>query len=436
MATAARGATLVALAVSDTQLQTTRLASGLTVVTERVPGARSVAYGAWVGVGSRDEEPRLAGASHFLEHLLFKGTATRTTADIAEAIDSMGGDMNAFTAREHTGFHVKCLDDDGPEALAILSDIMSAPLIASADVEVERGVIVEEILERDDEPADWVHDLVLEATFPEHPLGRDVLGTQETIEAMPRDEIAAFFAANYSPRNVVLAAAGAIDHDAVCAAGEAISQARHGSTAAPTRQAPPRPRAAVALDPQETEQVHLCIAMPTVAHDHDDRYGLAVIDQLLGGGLSSRLFQEVREKRGLAYTIYTYRSLFSDAGAFVICAGTAPTKLGDTLGVIGDELARIANDGVTARELDIAKRHLVGAFHLGLEDTGARMGSLASSQLFLGRVDDVDTAAQRIRDVAPDDVARVVRDLIAAPRVVAVVGPGSEAEISDRIANW
>ena len=417
-------------------LQTTELDSGLTVVTERVPGARSVAYGTWVGVGSRDEAPALAGASHFLEHLLFKGTMSRTTADIAEAIDAMGGDMNAFTAREHTGFHVKCLDDDGPEALSILVDIMSAPLIAPDDVEVERGVIVEEILERDDEPADWVHDLVLQSAFDQHPLGRDVLGSRQTIEAMPRDGIADFFTANYAPENIVLAGAGAIDHDDVCAAGESIAAARATVAQAKDRAAPASPSHAIAVDVQDTEQVHLCIAIPTVTQRDDDRYALGVVDQLFGGGLSSRLFQEVREKRGLAYTIYSYRSLFSDAGLLVISAGTAPSKNCDTLEVIGDELVRLANDGVTAKELDIAKRHLVGAFHLGLEDTGARMASVASSQLALGRVDDVDTAAQRIRDVSASDVERIVRDLCAAPRVVAVVGPVSEAEISDRIADW
>jgi predicted Zn-dependent peptidase len=418
-------------------LNTTRLDSGLTVVTERVPGARSVAYGTWVGVGSRDESPVLAGASHFLEHLLFKGTTSRTTSDIAESIDAMGGDMNAFTAREHTGFHVKCLDEDGPEALAILVDIMSEPLIAPDDVEVERGVIVEEILERDDEPADWVHDLVLQSAFGEHPLGRDVLGSRQTIEAMPRDAIAEFFAAGYTPSNIVLGAAGAIDHDAVCSAGEAIAAAR-AATAQPQQRATPvhQTTTTVADDGQDTEPVHLCIAIPTVTQRDDDRYALGVIDQLLGGGLSSRLFQEVREKRGLAYTIYSYRSLFSDAGVLVISAGTAPSKNCDTLEVIGEELTRIANDGVTAKELDIAKRHLVGAFHLGLEDTGARMASVASSQLALGYVDDVDTAAQRIRDVSAADVDRIVGDLCAAPRVVAVVGPVSEAEITDRIAGW
>jgi predicted Zn-dependent peptidase len=418
-------------------LKTTRLDSGLTVVTERVPGARSVAYGTWVGVGSRDELPELAGASHFLEHLLFKGTTSRSTADIAEAIDAMGGDMNAFTAREHTGFHVKCLDEDGPEALSILVDIMSRPLIAPDDVEIERGVIVEEILERDDEPADWVHDLVLESAFADNALGRDVLGSQESIEAMPRDAIAAFFAANYTPENIVLAAAGAIDHDAVCVAGEAIATARRATPATKARATPEPPgRTTIAVDVQDTEQVHLCIAIPTVNQRDDDRYALAVVDQLFGGGLSSRLFEEVREKRGLAYTIYSYRSLFSDAGVLVISAGTAPSKNCDTLEVIGDELTRLANDGVTAKELDIAKRHLVGAFHLGLEDTGARMASIASSQLALGRVDEVDTAAQRIRDVSADDVARVVAELTAAPRVVAVVGPVSESQIADRIADW
>ncbi len=404
-------------------------------MTERVPGARSVAFGAWVGVGSRDETDALAGASHFLEHLLFKGTPTRTTADIAESIDAMGGDMNAFTSREHTGFHVKCLAEDGADALATLVDIMSAPLIAADDVEIERGVIVEEILERDDEPSDWVHDLVLAAAFPSHPLGRDVLGTQDTIEAMPRDAIAEFFASHYTPTNMVLAGAGAIDHDDLVAAAELLVAAGPSGGAKPLRSAPASMRAAVAVDEEDTEQVHLCIGMPTIALGHDDRYALAVIDQLLGGGLSSRLFQEVREKRGLAYSIYSYRSLFSDAGIFVISAGTAPAKVGETLDVIGDQLKRLA-DGVTAKELDIAKRHLVGSFHLGLEDTGARMASIASSQLSLGRVEEVDVAAERLRSVSDLDVERVARDLVTAPRTVATVGPVTQRQIEERVARW
>ncbi|MDP1792841.1 MAG: pitrilysin family protein [Acidimicrobiales bacterium] len=400
-------------------------------MTERVPGARSVAFGAWVGVGSRDEADSLAGASHFLEHLLFKGTPTRTTNDIAEAIDAMGGDMNAFTAREHTGFHVRCLSEDGPEALSILVDIMSTPLIAPEDVEIERGVIVEEILERDDEPSDWVHDLVLNAAFPEHPLGRDVLGTQETIGAMPRDAIAQFFSSHYGAANVVLAGAGAVDHDDLVAAAQSLAPTGD----APARRAPSLMQDVIAVDEQDTEQVHLCIGMPTMPLGHDDRYALAVIDQLLGGGLSSRLFQEVREKRGLAYSIYSYRSLFSDAGIFVISAGTAPAKVDETLDVIGDELKRLA-EGVTARELDIAKRHLVGAFHLGLEDTGARMASIASSQLSLGRVEEVDVAAERLRSVSTGEVERVVRELVGGPRVVAVVGPVADDAIAQRVANW
>jgi predicted Zn-dependent peptidase len=251
---------------------------------------------------------------------------------------------------------------------------------------------------------------------------------------MRRDDVAEFFATNYVPANIVVAGAGAVDHDDLVAAAGSLSDARGGG-ANPTRSAPVRQQSSVVVDEQDTEQVHVCIGMPTVALGHDDRYPLAVIDQLLGGGLSSRLFQEVREKRGLAYSIYTYRSLFSDAGVFVVAAGTAPSKVGDTLDVIGAELARLLQ-GVNARELDIAKRHLVGAFHLSLEDTGARMASIASSQLNLGHVDDVDVAAARIRSVEATDVERVARELIAAPRTVAVVGPVSEADIAERVGRW
>jgi len=416
--------------------QTTCLPSGLTVVTERVADARSVAVGAWVGVGSRDEPEPLAGASHFLEHLLFKGTATRSAADIAEAVDAMGGDMNAFTAREHTGFHVRCLEDDAADAVAILGDIMTTPAFRDDEFESERAVIIEEILERNDEPADWVHDLVLATAWPDHPLGRDVLGEESTVGTMSAVDVESFFRANYGPANLVLAAAGAVHHDDIVRAAQQMVEAGPAGVDPPRRLPPATPSGSVTVDRQDTEQAHLCVAMQACDLFDHDRHALAVVDQILGGGLSSRLFQEVRERRGLAYSVYTYRSLFVDSGVLVVSAGTAANRIGETLDVIGDELERFAAHGVTARELDIARRHLVGSFALGLEDTGARMGRIASAQLTYGSVETVDEVTDRLRSVSGTDVERVARAILTGPRTVAIVGPVDDEAVRARVSGW
>lgn len=416
--------------------ETSRLPSGLTVVTERVAEARSVAVGAWVGVGSRDEPAPLAGASHFLEHLLFKGTATRSAADIAEAVDAMGGDMNAFTAREHTGFHVRCLEEDAPGAVAILTDIMTAPAFRDEEFDSERAVIIEEILERNDEPADWVHDLVLATAWPDHPLGRDVLGEESTVGVMHAADVETFFRANYGPANLVLAAAGAVEHDDIVRAAERMVETGPAGVDPPQRTSPGSPAPSVAVDRQDTEQAHVCVAMHACDLFDEDRHALAVVDQILGGGLSSRLFQEVRERRGLAYSVYTYRSLFVDSGLLVVSAGTAATRIGETLDVVGQELDRLATDGATDRELDIARRHLVGSFALGLEDTGARMARIASAQLTYGTVETVDEVAECLRSVSGADVERVARRVLTGPRTVAIVGPVDGDAVRARVSGW
>ena len=416
--------------------ETTELASGLTVVTERVPDARSVAVGAWVGVGSRDEPSRLAGASHFLEHLLFKGTATRSAADIAEAVDAMGGDMNAFTAREHTGFHVRCLEQDAADAVAILGDIMTAPAFRPDEFDSERDVIIEEILERNDEPADWVHDLVLATSYPGHPLGRDVLGEESTVgdhDRVRRRRVLRRQLRPGQPRSRRGRRRRPRRDRRGRAADDRLRSDRRGAAA---RGPAPAHASAVAVDRQDTEQAHVCVAMTACDLFSDDRHALAVVDQVLGGGLSSRLFQEVREHRGLAYSVYTYRSLFVDAGLLVVSAGTAAIKIGETLDVIGEELDRMASGGVTDRELDIARRHLIGSFTLGLEDTGARMGRIASAQLLYGTVEAVDAVIERLRSVTRADVERVARAVLTGPRTVAVVGPVDDDAVRARVGTW
>ena len=409
-------------------IETTKLDNGITVVTERIPWVRSVSAGFWVGTGSRDEADGLFGASHFLEHLLFKGTATRSARQIAEDVDAVGGDMNAFTTKEYTAFYLRVLDDSLDLGLDILSDILWSPAFRPEEVEAERQVILEEILMRADEPADLVHEVFSEALFPDHPVGREVLGDEETIQAMSREDIAAFHAHHYRPGNIVFAAAGHVEHDAVVDGIERRFAGRHGG-AAPDRAVPVDPPRPLAVDPRPTEQVHLVVGMRSLDRHDEDRYALAVLNHVLGGGLSSRLFQKVREERGLAYSVYSYRSAFADSGALAVYAGTMPARVGEVLGLVRAELDEMAVSGVSARELEVAKGHLVGELALSLEDSAARMSRIGRSQLVHGTVLTVDDVVARIQDVTLDDVARVASAVLANERVLAAVGPVDSDEL-------
>jgi predicted Zn-dependent peptidase len=394
-----------------------------------MPDVRSVAVGFWVGTGSRDEAAPLSGASHFLEHLLFKGTEERSARSIAEAVDEVGGDMNAFTTKEYTAFYLRVLSDALDTGLDILSDIMWQPAFRPDEVEAERQVILEEILMHGDEPADLVHEVLADALWPGHPLGRDVLGTEESIEGLARDDIASFHAAHYRPANIVLAAAGDVDPDALVAGIEKRFRGGLGG-GPPVRQAPtaaPRP---LAVLNRPTEQAHLMVGFPAFDRNDDDRYPLAVIDHVLGGGMSSRLFQEIREERGLAYSVYSYRSLFEGTGALAVYAGTAPTRAQEVLRLIHDELDRMLDSGVSDRELVMTKTHLRGSLALALEDSGARMSRVGRGQLVHGSVPSIDQMQERLDAVSLQDVDRVIARVLGGPRVVAAVGPFSEDDFS------
>ena len=406
-------------------IRTTTLDNGMAVVTERMPDVRSVTAGFWVGTGSRDESPELFGASHFLEHLLFKGTPTRSARSISEDIDAVGGDMNAFTTKEYTAFYVRLLAESLDLGLDILSDILWNPAFRPDEVETERQVILEEILMRDDEPGDLVHELFAEALFPQHPLGLEVLGDEDSITAMSRDDIEGFFGAHYRPANIVFAAAGLLDHDEV-AEGIAARFAGPAGGVRPARTAPvssPEPRV---VSTRATEQAHLVVGCGAFDRHHPDRYALAALNHVLGGGLSSRLFQTIREERGLAYSVYSYRVAFDDAGALGVYAGTAPSRAGEVLRLLCEELDSLAADGVDERELAVAKGHLKGEMALSLEDSAARMSRVGRSLLVHGEVLEVDELAGRIDDVTLDDVARVAADVLSRPRVIAAVGPVDE----------
>jgi len=391
-------------------------------VTERVPDVRSVALGFWVGTGSRDEAPALAGASHFLEHLLFKGTEQRSARSIAEAIDAVGGDMNAFTTKEFTAFYVRVLDTSAAMAVSLLSDIMRQPAFRPDEVEAERQVILEEILMHSDEPADLVHDRFHEAVFPGHDLGRDVLGDEKTIDAMNREDIAGFFADHYRPSNLVFAAAGLLDHDELVAAVERdFPPSAAGGP--PVRTAPVAPPIPVLVSPRDTEQAHLVLGMRGIDRDDDDRHALAALNHVLGGGISSRLFQEIREERGLAYSVYSYREGYADTGLLALYAGTAPARATEVLELLHREVDRIVKENITAKELELAKGHVVGSLALSLEDTGARMSRIGRSVLVHGKVPSIEDVVGHAQAVTLDDVARVIDRVLAGQRVLAVVGP-------------
>ncbi|MGI8795824.1 MAG: M16 family metallopeptidase [Acidimicrobiia bacterium] len=413
----------------------TRLGGGLRVVTEELPALRSAAVGFWVGTGSRDEPDETAGTSHFLEHLLFKGTRDRSALEIAQAVESVGGDMNAFTTQELTAFYVRVPDDRLDVALDILSDIVWGPALRSEDVESERQVILEEIRMRDDTPDDLVHDLFASALFPGHPLGREVLGTQSSIGAMSRDAIADYHRHHYRPANVVVAAAGNLTHEHVVErVAEGLTGIDGDRPARPaTNETPPRP---LAVLPRPTEQAHVVLGMRGLSRHDPDRYALTVLNQAFGGGMASRLFQEVRERRGLAYSVYSYRSSFADTGAVAIYVGTAPGRVEEALAVVDGELGRlVADHGITEAELDAAKGHLKGSIALSLESSISRMHRIGSSELTLGEIPTLDEVVARVDAVGPDDIARIVDRVFGrGERTLAVVGPFEETDFQDRVA--
>ena len=407
-------------------IQTSTLADGLTVVTEDLPHAPSVAVGVWAQVGARDEPDELAGASHFLEHLLFKGTADRTALEIAEAVDRVGGDMNAFTGRESTAFYARVPATELAMAVDLLVDVVVDPAFHEDDVEVERDVILDELAASLDTPDDRIHVALAEAVFPDHPLGREVIGSEETVHDLARDTIADFHHRHYRAEDLLVAVAGPVDHDDIV--GQVTDRFPSGRTDGLVTRTPPSPEvvASTVID-RPGEQTHLALGWRSLPAGHPERYALAVANQVLGGGLSSRLFQEIREKRGLCYSVWSSPSPASDAGQFTAYAGTAPEQATTVLALLDDEITRFVDEGITQDERDIAVGYLTGSLVLGLEDTGSRLGRLGGLMTALGRVVPIDEDVAALRAVTLDDVTAVVRKVLGGPRSVAVVGPHDDA---------
>jgi predicted Zn-dependent peptidase len=412
----------------DDHVSITTLPSGLRVVTEAVPGARSVSMGVWVGVGSRDEPAELAGVSHFLEHLLFKGTAERDARAIAASIDRLGGDLNAFTAKESTAFYARVPAGHLAAAAEVLGDVLTRPALRDVDVDNERQVILEELAMDADDPEDRVHTLVEASLFPRHPLGRETAGQPDTVAALQAGDVRCFFRQWYRPANMVVAAAGAVSHDEVVEhVGRAFGTEVGGEQ--PRRHGPGariRPMAAVR---RRTEQANLALAFRGVARNDPRREALEVANHVLGGGLSSRLFDEIRERRGLAYAVYSTTATYADAGSLVVYAGTGPEHGAEVLGLVVAEVERLAADGITDEELEVAVGALAGSYVLGLEDAGSRMGRLGGSVLARGAVRPVAEQVARYRAVDREAVAAVSAAVLGGPRAVAGVGPVARRDL-------
>ena len=406
----------------------TVLPGGLRVISESVPGVRSVAFGVWVGVGSRDETGSLAGASHYLEHLLFKGTRKRDALAIAAELEAVGGEINAFTAKEYTCYYARVLDADLPLAVDVICDMVTSSVLAAREVENERGVILEEIAMHDDDPGDAVHDVFADIVWPDTPLGRPVLGSVDSITTLSRTAIAGYYRRRYRPENLVIAAAGNLDHRALV---RLVRKAFEGIDV-DVDAAPARPRVggrAPAFTPasavlrRPTEQANLVLGLPGLRRLDERRFALGVLNSAFGGGMSSRLFQEVREKRGLAYSVYSFTSHYADTGIFGVYAGCHPNRAREVLELCREQLAMVATAGLTAEELARGKGQMRGGLVLGLEDTGSRMSRLGKAELAYGELLSVDEVLARIDAVTVDDVKLLAHELLRQPLALAAIGP-------------
>ena len=416
----------------------TELDSGLRVVTERMPSVRSVALGFGVRVGSRDERPEQAGISHFLEHLLFKGTDRFSSTEIDETFDGMGADINAGTSKETTTVYSRFLDQHLERAFDVISDMVLRP--AYPDIDSERQVVIEEIAMYEDEPSDKVHDVLAKAVFgDEHPLGRPIIGAAEVISSVPVPDIAAYHDARYDATSVVIAAAGNVEHDrvvelAAAAAERAPAPAANGSGASDRRTAP-----AAGVAPEfrfhrkDTEQCHLCLGAPGIPRADERRFALRVLDTVLGGSTSSRLFQEVREKRGLAYSVYSYSSQFVDSGQVAVYVGTRPDNVAEAIDVIGTELRRLHEQPIDEAELERAKENVKGRTVLAMESTLTRMNRLGGALLTGMPLLTLDEIVAAIDAVTLDDVTELARELYSPERLSAAAVGAEEDRFREAV---
>lgn len=429
----------------DGEVRRTVVPGGLRVLTESVPGVRSACVGVWVDVGSRDERPGIAGASHYLEHLLFKGTRRRSALEISSVVEAVGGEINAFTTQEYTCVYARVLAADLALALDVVLDMATSSLLSGAEVEAERGVVLEEIAMHDDDPADVVHDAFAAALFGPAPLGRPVLGTAQSVAALSRRALAGHYRRHYRLPRMVVTVTGQVEHSATV---RLVRQALGGAkglavdpSAAPAPLRPGRPsapparpaRPVVVLD-RPTEQANLVLGTIGLSRRDPRRFAFEVLNAALGGGMSSRLFQEIRERRGLAYSVYSFSSGFTDAGLFGVYVGCQPDRAAEVVEIIRAELDRVVRDGLTAEELDRGRGQLRGGVLLGLEDSGARMSRLGKAELVYGELLSADALVARVDAVSAEQVREVAEEVLTRPCTLAAIGPFDSDALAGAVA--
>ena len=417
----------------------TVLASGLRIVTEEIPTVRSAAFGIWVNVGSRDESLKVAGASHFLEHLLFKGTKRRSALEISSSIEAVGGEMNAFTSKEYTCFYARVIDKDLPLAIDVISDLITSSLGKSSDVEAERKVVLEEISMRDDDPADLVHELFAETFYGDTTLGRSILGTTKSIKSLSRSAVFNYYKKRYLPEDIVVAVAGNIRHqqvvDQIIAAlsrDEFLDRTEKKFNLRPSQEFNRKPKRNVGLINRKTEQAHIVLGMPGVNRDDKRRFAMGVLSAALGGGMSSRLFQEIREKRGLAYSVYSYAQQFAGSGFLALYAGSTPSKAVEVIKIMRGVLEDVARNGLTSEELIKAQGAVSGSLVLGQEDTGSRMSRIGKSELIYGQVLSFDEILREISAVDSAAIANLASEVLGSAPSLAIVGPFAKRSIFEK----
>lgn len=403
------------------------LSNGLRVIAEKIPHFRSVSVGLWIGTGSMLETREENGLSHFIEHMLFKGTQQRSAMQIAEEMDAIGGQVNAFTSKECTCYYAKVIDEHFEKALDLLSDMLLHATFNLQDLEKERSVILEEIAMTEDTPEDLVYELLSEAYFGDHALARPILGPAEVIRSVTREQILAFHRRHYRPDNTVLAVAGGYELDQL----RELAERYLGAWAAPAQAQKAEPFAGCAqqvrIKRKDIEQVHVCLGYEGIATGADEAYPMAVFNNIFGGGMSSRLFQKIREEMGAAYSVYSYPTSYPDCGVYAIYAGTSIQQAQQVVDEIRRQVDRFLADGFTDREFTQARDQLKGGYILGLESTSSRMSALGRSKLLLGYANEIDEVIRRIERVTPQDVMSVARRILESPFAAAAVGRGVEA---------
>ena len=405
------------------------LSNGIRVVSETLPKSRSVSIGVWVKVGSRHETKQLGGISHFIEHMFFKGTEQRSARDIAIEMDSIGGEMNAFTSQEMTTYYVKVLDEHLLKAVDLLSDILLGSRFDSLEMEKERNVILEEIKGVEDTPSDCIHEILTNSVWPDNPLGRPVLGTRETIGALTRDDILAYIQNHYNPREIVISAAGNLDHNEMVGLLEA-SFGKLVRAGIRKQEQPPTFVSTIEIKEKQLEQTQICIGCKVLQYTHDDRYVIAALNAVLGGSMSSRLFQEVREQRGLAYAVYSYVMAYRDSGIFTVYAGADPSNALEVVRLVMKEFRKIKDEGITPAEEERVKNQIKGNLVLSLESSSSHMSRIARQEMYYGKHISVEDILKGVESVTRAQVQNVARQLFDREHIsLAMLGPISKSDV-------